>query len=150
MERMEVTMVTMDGYPVVARFPMHWGEMDALGHVNNARYFTWFESSRIVCFVRMGFGPGAAFGVGPILKATSCEYLRPIAYPAEIVVGARVARIGTTSFEMEHAAALAASPNDPCARARAVLVLFDYAAQQKVPIPEDLRAALLGLQQSGG
>src|SRR5262249_46245123 len=112
------------------------------------RYFTWFESARIACFVQMGFGPSVAFGVGPILKATSCEYLRPITYPAEIVVGARVVRIGTTSFEIEHAAALASSPNDPCARARAVLVLFDYAAQRKLPIPDDLRAALLTLQKT--
>ena len=34
-------------FPVEVRFPLQWGEMDALGHANNACYFRWFEAARI-------------------------------------------------------------------------------------------------------
>lgn len=44
----------MEGFPVVVRIPVLWGDMDALGHVNNARYFAWFESARIALFERVG------------------------------------------------------------------------------------------------
>ena len=36
------------------RFPLRWGEMDALGHVNNAQYLRYFEESRIVWCESMG------------------------------------------------------------------------------------------------
>ena len=31
----------------VDRVPMRWGEMDALGHMNNVCYFRYFEQARI-------------------------------------------------------------------------------------------------------
>ena len=36
----------LDGFPVVAHLPLHWGEMDAFGHLNNVVYFRYFETAR--------------------------------------------------------------------------------------------------------
>jgi acyl-CoA thioester hydrolase len=35
-------------YPVSLELPVLWGDMDALGHVNNAVYARWLEQARIV------------------------------------------------------------------------------------------------------
>ena len=35
-------------FPLVVEIPVQWGDQDAFGHVNNAAYFRWFESARIV------------------------------------------------------------------------------------------------------
>jgi len=140
----------MDGYPVVVRFPLHWGEMDALGHVNNARYFTWFESARMALFDRVGLVTTGRPTVGPILAHTSCDFLAPVHYPAEMLTGTRIDRLGTSSFAMGYSVARAQEPNRPVARGEGVLVLIDYTTGAKVPIPDDLRAALAALGPEGG
>ncbi|MBX3125111.1 MAG: acyl-CoA thioesterase [Polyangiaceae bacterium] len=131
-------------YPVVVEFPLHWGEMDALGHVNNARYFTWLESARIELFARVGLGARSAGGPGPILASIQCDFRRPIVYPARIRVGTRVARVGTTSLTLEYEVA-AGAPEQICAAGSSVVVLIDYRTQHKVAIEGALRANLEAL-----
>ena len=103
----------MDGFSVVERIPVQWGDMDALGHVNNARFFTWFETARIAYFGKIGFEATRTSGVGPILAHTSCDYLAPVEYPGEVLAGARVTRIGGKSIHHEYRIADASAPDDP-------------------------------------
>ncbi|MFT4623328.1 MAG: acyl-CoA thioester hydrolase, partial [Myxococcota bacterium] len=42
----------MSDWPVSVVLPVLWGDMDALGHVNNTRYFVWFEAARMAYFNR--------------------------------------------------------------------------------------------------
>lgn len=136
----------MDGYPVVARFPMHWGEMDALGHANNTRFFAWFETARIAYFTRVGLLADRPRELGPILATASCDFLRPLVYPADLVVGARVPKVGNTSFHMEYAVARADAPDLHLARGAAVVVLVNYATGEKVPVAPALRASIAALE----
>jgi len=135
----------MTGFPIVVRFPVHWSEMDALGHVNNARYFTWFETSRIALFDRVGLPSSGTPEVGPILARTDCNFLAPVRYPCDVVAGTRIKSLGTTSFTMEFQVALADEPNRPVAQGEGVVVLIDYSSGTKVPIGADLRTALEAL-----
>jgi acyl-CoA thioester hydrolase len=133
-------------YPVEVRFSVHWGEMDALGHVNNARYFTWFESARMALFERLGLDTAGVPKVGPILAHTSCDFLAPVTYPAEIAAGTRIAHLGTTSFTMEYGVTLLSTePPRLVARGEGVVVLIDYRTGQKTPIPAELRQGLEAL-----
>ena len=132
----------MQRFPLVIRFPVHWAEMDALGHVNNARYFTWFESARMALFERVGLASTGLPGVGPILAHARCDFLAPVRAPAEIVCGTRISRLGNTSFGMEYATALAGAPEQEVARGEAVVVLIDYRTGAKVTIPDELRTRL--------
>lgn len=137
----------MKGYPVTFTFPVHWGDMDSLRHVNNARYFTWFESARIAYFERVaGKLPE---GTGPILASTTCDFLRPIVYPADVIVGARVTEVGNSSLRMEYAVARADAEEQLAARGSSVVVLVRYAALEKVRVPDDVRAAILALEKPG-
>jgi acyl-CoA thioester hydrolase len=132
-------------YPVTVEFPIHWGEMDALGHVNNARFFTWFESSRIAFLQAVGISmrPG---GVAPILAAAHCDYLEPVVFPVRLVVGARASKLGTTSLTLEHAVWPVGESERLFARGTSVVVLLDYATQKKVPVPDAVRTAIAALQ----
>lgn len=135
----------MGDYPVTVRFPLHWGELDALGHANNARYFVWFESARIALFQKIGLQTAAPAGLGPILATTRCDFLRPVTFPAELIVGTRITRLGTTSFEMEYAVSCADTPEEHLARGSSVVVLVDYEKMQKAPLPAELRKAIEAL-----
>ena len=130
-------------YPVEVPIRVQWGDMDALGHVNNARYFTWFESARMALFERLRLDSQGIPEVGPILAHTSCDFLAPVTYPAELVAGTRISRLGTTSFGMDYGIRQVSPGTErPVARGEGVIVVIDYRTGAKVPIPAELRQRL--------
>jgi acyl-CoA thioester hydrolase len=131
-----------DDYPVRIEFDIHWGDMDAFGHANNARYLTWFESCRTAYFRRIGLRIVAPSAVGPIIAHTSCDYLSPIVYPARLTCGASVSKLGNTSFTMRYGLWPSDAPGALAARGEAVIVLLDYRAKQKVRIGDEMRRAI--------
>ena len=133
-------------YPVTVEFPIHWGEMDAFGHVNNARFFTWFESSRIAFFQAAGMSLDPHDSVAPILAAAHCDYLEPVVFPARLVVGAKATKLGNTSLTLEHAVWRVGDPGHVLARGTSVVVLLNYATGEKVRVPEAARNAIAALQ----
>lgn len=137
----------MEGYPVSISVSVHWGELDALGHVNNTRYFTWFETARIECFRRVGLATEGTPSIGPILAHTRCDFLAPVHYPAVVEVGARIGGLGNTSFTMDYLARRldADDAATDVARGQGVIVLIDYRSGRKIPLPADLRAQLEAL-----
>ncbi len=140
-------MTSGNDFPVEVPVTVHWGDMDALGHVNNARYFTWFESARMALFERVCLAATGSPEIGPILAHTRCDFLAPVTYPAEIVAGTRVSRLGNTSFGMDYAVWTEGDgPGKPVARGEGVIVLVNYDSGEKVPIPDDLRQRLAQLQ----
>jgi len=135
-------------FPVTVSYAIHWAEMDAMGHVNHARYFTWLESARIALFARIGILADRPRDVGPILAMATCDFIRPVVYPASIVAGARILKVGRTSITMEYAVWLADEPEQPCARGATVAVLVDYRTMEKVEVPADVRAKIAELTSS--
>jgi acyl-CoA thioester hydrolase len=121
---------------------VQWGDMDALGHVNNARYFTWFESARIALFERIGVMTSGPSEVGPILATTTCDFLAAVKYPARLEITATVTKVGETSLTMSYEAR---DGDRLHARGTSVAVLVDYATSTKVRVPDAVREAILAL-----
>ena len=129
-------------YPVRITVPVAWGEMEAMGHVNNVVYLRWFESVRRVSLQRVGLMAHLQeHGVGPILAETRCRFRIPLEYPDEVEVGARVARLETDRFLMEYAVA-SRNHGRIAAEGDGLIVTYDYDAQRKAPIPEATRMAI--------
>ena len=122
-------------------FPIRWGDMDAVGHVNNTLYFRYFEIVRIGWLDSLGCPPYAD-GKGPVLANTFCNFLRPIEYPGEILARHYVANPGRTSFEAFITLERTDQPGVPYASGGATTVWFDFQAQKAAPLPAWLRAAL--------
>ena len=120
-----------------------WGEMDALGHVNNIRYFAWAETARIALFRQLGMAVLPEDPVGPILARIECDYLEPVEYPARITVGIGAERVGNSSITLEHEIWRTGAPERVVARGKAVVVLINYATQEKVRVPDAVRVALV-------
>ena len=129
-------------YPVRITLPVAWGEMDAMGHVNNVVYLRWFESVRMVYLERIGLmAHMQEHGIGPILAETRCRFRIPLEYPDEIEVGARVARLETDRFLMEYAVA-SRNHGRLAAEGDGLIVTFDYDAKRKAPVPAAAVAAI--------
>jgi acyl-CoA thioester hydrolase len=138
-------------FPALIRLPVEWGDQDAFGHVNNAVYFRWFESSRIAYLERIGLGDkhegklSSGENVGPILAAISCNYRRQIKYPDTIIVGARITRIGRSSMTMTHSV-WSQQHQAIAADGESTVVVFDYNANQPRRVPDELRELIEKLE----
>lgn len=77
--------------------PIRWGDMDAMGHVNNTVYFRYMESVRIAWLHAVAGAPDAG-GEGPVIVNTFCNFLRPLKYPGEVLAKHYVSDPGRSSF----------------------------------------------------
>ena len=132
----------MAGWFIEVSLEVAWGEMDALGHVNNIRYHAWVEAARIALFRKLGMSVLPGDPVGPILARIENDYLEPVEYPARVTVGMRAERVGNSSLTLEHAIWHAGAPDRVVARGRAVVVLINYASQETIRVPDEIRTAL--------
>jgi acyl-CoA thioester hydrolase len=125
------------------RLQVRWGDMDALGHVNNAEYLRYFEQSRIVWLEGIGYAL-ANEGTGPILAKVSVTYLKPIVYPTEMEIRLYAGPVGNTSFTLVSEIVNGRDAAERFTEGEFVTVWVDYAASKSVPIPDRLRAILTG------
>jgi acyl-CoA thioester hydrolase len=136
----------LSGFPVITSWPVQWGDQDAYQHVNNIIYFRWFETARIDYTRRLGLSEMMRVKkVGPILAAIGCDYRRQITYPDTVWIGSKITKIGRTSVAMEHVLVSQAN-RAVSAEAKSTLVLFDYVANRPVPIPDEVREAIAGIE----
>jgi len=135
-------------YPVVVEFPVAWGEMDAMGHVNNVVYFRYFESARIAYFEKMNLlGYMTETGIGPILGEISCKFKIPLSYPDRVLIGAKVVRIEEDRFIMNHLV-VSIKHQKVAAEGESVLVTYNYREGKKVTVPEVVKRSILDMEQS--
>jgi acyl-CoA thioester hydrolase len=123
----------------VVPLTVHWGDMDSLGHVNNAIYFRYVETGRINYFDELvEHDPTIWGGEGPILADIQCTFLDQLRYPADIEVATRTTRLGEKSMTVS-AAVFVKGSETVAATSSAVVVWFDYKKQAAVQIPDRIR-----------
>ena len=121
--------------------PIRWGDMDAMGHVNNANYFRYLESLRIEWFRSIGC-LGGPDGVGPVIVNAFCSFIRQLEYPGDILARHYVANPGRSSFDTYITLERCDRPGVICAEGGATTVWTDFKAQKSVPLPDEVRALL--------
>ncbi|SMF15616.1 acyl-CoA thioesterase [Pseudogulbenkiania subflava] len=132
-------------FPVIDRrtIAMRWGDMDAVGHLNNTNYFRYLEQIRIEWLDELGHGINPD-GIGPVLASTSCVYRKELVYPATVVVTIELEKLGNSSLKLRHRFFRDDDDETVYAEAEAALVWVDYRSGQTVRIPEPIRAAISG------
>lgn len=140
----------MSTYRFAHPLEVRYGDLDPQGHLNNAKYLTYFEQARVHYLIHLGlFQPGQSFlEIGIILAEAKVTFLKPVHFGQAVEVRVRVTRLGNKSFEMEYSLCDTAS-GEELARGSSVQVTYDYHTGQTVPIPPAWReriATFEGLQ----
>ena len=117
-----------------------WGDMDAMNHVNNAVYFRYLESGRIVHLTTLG-AYAENRKTGTVVGSIQCRFRVPLTYPDTIVVGSRVSEISHDRFTFEYA--IFSHRHDRiAAEASSVVVAITLHDGRKTALPEFVRAAV--------
>lgn len=128
------------------RIPIRWGDMDAMGHVNNTIYFRYIESARIAWLEQVGALPDpAGSSEGPVIVNAHCSFLKQLTYPGEIEIATFVGTPGRSSIEVTHEIRLVGPDGQPGAlhaEGGAKVVWIDFKAEKSRPLPDRLRAIL--------
>ena len=127
----------MEGFQLVVPVRARFRDGDAMGHVNNAVYFTYFEEARAAYF-RAVTGLADYREVGIILAHAACDFRSPLYPGEEIDVGVRVEWIGGKSFGMSYRA-LERAAGRLVAESTSTQVAFDYAANRTIRVPRAFR-----------
>lgn len=121
--------------------PIRWGDMDAMGHVNNTVYFRYFEIARLEWLHRIGAPPDPA-GTGPVIVNAFCNFIRQLEFPGDLLARHYVTNPGRSSFDTYITLERTDLPGVVHAEGGAKTVWTDFKAQKSVPLPDWVRALL--------
>ena len=119
--------------------PIRWGDMDAMGHLNNTTYFRYLETARIDWMHSVGGQPDME-GEGVVIINAFCSFMRQLEYPGNVLVKMYTSDPGRSSFESWATMELADNPGEVYAAGGATTVWVNYKEQKSRPLPDWLRA----------
>lgn len=132
--------------PIQIRFQ----DIDAMNHLNNAVYLTYFELARIQYFQCLSQGNWDETNTGLIVAKAEVNYHVPVFFNDSVKVYVRCSRIGKKSFDLEYEMLKQSPSQEPLTAATGltVLVAFNYQTQQSVIIPDIWKKRLLDFEQN--
>ena len=128
----------MSDYKFFHPTEVRYGDLDPQGHVNNAKYLTYFEQARSYYLIKLGlFNKDQSFmEVGVIIADIHITYHSTTHYGDDIKVGVKITRIGTKSITVEQCV-MDAKTGKLMASGTVVMVTFDYEGLKTIPVPEE-------------
>lgn len=126
-----------------AHIPVRWGDMDNYGHVNNSVYLEYAQEARIDWFSIAGIDIDYA-KQGPVVLQTLHTYLKPVAYPATVVLELFAGTLGHSSMVIEHRLSILDDLHTSYGEGYCKLVWVDHPSGTSVAIPEHMRVLMEG------
>ena len=107
--------------------------MDAMGHINNSVYLSYYESARIDLFKKCNFND-----IPFIVVSVQINYLKQLHHPSKLYIGNKISKLGKTSFDIKSAIFC---KNDDSAFSTAIItcVSYDYKNKKSIPVPQVIK-----------
>jgi acyl-CoA thioester hydrolase len=119
--------------------PIRWGDMDAMGHVNNTVYLRFFEIVRLDWMYGLGRRVDAGAGEGPVIVNAFVNFLRQLEFPGDVRLRHYVANPGRTSLDTFVTVERTDEPGELYAEGGARMVWTDYTLRKSKPLPDWFR-----------
>ena len=115
---------------------VRYGDLDPQGHVNNAKYLTYFEQARVHYLIQLGlFSRDQSFmEIGVVIADIHIAYHAPTHYQDSIKVGVKTVKLGGKSIVLEQCV-MNADTEKIMASGKVVMVTFDYQDLKSMPVP---------------
>jgi acyl-CoA thioester hydrolase len=119
--------------------PIRWGDMDAMGHLNNTSYFRYLETCRIDWMRAAGCMPDPQ-GTGPVIVNAFCNFYKQLEYPGDVLVKMYGSDPGRTTFETWATMERLDQPGVICAAGGATTIWVDFPNKKATDLPDWVRA----------
>lgn len=116
-------------------------DLDALGHVNNAVYFTYFEEGR-KHFSKKVFEVSDVSDFKFIMAHIQCDFISPIQFDDCVILQMWVKNIGTKSFSFEYRLVDFSNEAMVYATGKSIQVCYDYEKNRSIEVPAKMRESL--------
>ncbi|MCH8035080.1 MAG: acyl-CoA thioesterase [Bacteroidetes bacterium] len=127
---------------------VRFSDLDAMAHVNNATFLTFLEEARFAYFGVVLKRDKDILNLEAIIARIEIDYKNQICLGDKVVVYTRCFRIGEKSGDIENLIVVEnGNENKIAAAALSKLVFFDYKLGVSVPIPDDVRKALVDYEE---
>jgi len=131
----------------VLTLKVRWGDMDALGHINNAAYFVYCEQARIEAIAAMDPGRdhmARGNATGPVVVSAALDFHLPVVHPATLDIHVSGGPPGRSSFKTYYEIRDHDAPERLYSSGTAQVVWADLEQGRSVPLPETIRSRLTG------
>ena len=118
--------------------PIRWGDMDAMGHVNNTVYFRYLETIRIDWFDKIGFSPDPS-GEGPVIVNAFCNFYKQLEYPGDVLSKLDVSDPARTTFGSWGGLDRTDQPGVIYSAGGATTIWVNFPKQKAVQLPDWVR-----------
>lgn len=123
-------------HPIEVRY----GDLDPQGHLNNAKYLTFFEQARVRYMIHLSlFTQDQSFmKIGVIVADAHIAFLAPLHFGDDVKVGVRTSKLGNKSMTVEQNI-VNSSNGQEMAKGEIVMVTFNYQSKKTISIPDEWR-----------
>lgn len=136
----------LDHFKYKTSIELRFADIDMLGHVNNATYFTYMEIGRTKYWKHAINWDWKKTGV--VIGQASIDYIAPIYLEDKVSMYVRTSRLGSTSFDLEYLIVKTVNGAEiTCSKGKTVCVAFDYQTKKPIPIPDTEREKMLLFEQ---
>ena len=120
---------------------LRWADNDSYGHVNNAHYYSFFDTAVDAFLLHYALRPHISGRYQTLVVASECRYFSQVSAPGTIQVGVRPHRLGRSSITYE-VAVFTADSDLAAAQGLFVHVCVDKQSQRPEALPAGFREAI--------
>lgn len=145
-DKKSVTESITDIFKYRTELEMRFTDLDMMGHVNNAMYFTYMEIGRTKYWTQAIQWDWKKTGV--VIGQASINYLKPLHLGDKISIYVRTSRIGNTSFDLDYMVVKMVNGQEViCSKGKTVCVVYDYETKSPAAIPDRERNKMIEFEQ---
>ena len=131
----DINKLTLSDFPFHHKTSTRWRDLDAFGHVNNATFLSYIEDARITFFKRWSIDLKEK---SLIVASVKIDYLEQLEHPSNIIIGQKVARLGTKSFDIQ-SAIFVENKDHPICCSTITSVCYDFVNNKTVLIFDEIK-----------
>ena len=135
------TIMRRGDFPEHRHMPTRWADNDHYGHVNNAVYYEYFDTTVNGYLIESAGTDIRELPAIGLVVETSSRYLRPVSFPDQLWVGLGVSRLGRSSVTYQ-LGLFVGDETEPAALGRFVHVYVDRDTRRSTAVPRVISDAI--------
>ena len=108
-------------------------DLDAFNHVNNAIFLSYIEDARMLFFKKWDINLKEK---SLIVAAITIDYISQLHHPSKLIIGQKVTRLGTKSFDVLSVIFLGYKP---ICNSTVTIVCYNFIRKQTVPLFKEIK-----------